>query len=472
MKRATQRERDATAGRSSDLGLLSNFSYDVAQSGYFHACTISDLGESVTTAMGGWPFRIGNVLFVDCVVDACLPKDFRWLENPTQLFSWIHTWAAVKWKKGCDSWEREFVSREELFEHLRTARICREYDAIETSPHEPPIPGHYYSWRPPPFYTPTGEHLKTLLAFFPNGEEAVDEALIKAAFLTPAWGGAPGARPAFAILGADRGMGKSTLVAAVSDVFGGYIDLPVSDKAEDKMLSRLLSSEGLLKRIVRIDNIKGRYGSALVEALVTSPTISGHRLYHGEATRPNNLTVCLTANTLKLSRDISERSVIVRLKKPTMQADWEARLRAFTAANRSKILADIIWALKSVPARVTISDRFPAWCAEVLGRCTPEPDAALEVMHQRREQTDEEKEEADQLLAVIQEVAFQSGNLMDELFVSSSDALKAVNGAFNENWSARRLKQKLEAHIAAGRFPGVVYARRSDARGYMVRRCP
>src|SRR6185295_2456993 len=134
-----------------------------------------------------------------------------------------------------------------------------------------------------------------------------------------------------------------------------HIELQLTDSAEDKLTSRLLTPSALSRRVVRIDNIKERYNSAFIEGLITAPTISGHRLYYGDANRPNTLTFLLTGNALRLSRDIAERSYIIRLSKPEYRAGWESDVFNFVSQHRQRILADIIAELQK-PSESTAAD--------------------------------------------------------------------------------------------------------------------
>jgi hypothetical protein len=61
----------------------------------------------------------------------------------------------------------------------------------------------------------------------------------------------------------DRGRGKSTLASVIGQLYGNPIELAVTASAEDRLVSRLLTPEALTRRVVRIDDLKGGYASAL-----------------------------------------------------------------------------------------------------------------------------------------------------------------------------------------------------------------
>jgi hypothetical protein len=339
--------------------------------------------------------------------------------------------------------------------------------------------GHYYAWRPPPGYEPTGEHLEVLLSFFDNPETEVDRTLIRAAFLTPAWGGLAGKRPAFAILAPDRGCGKSTLASVIGQLYGNPIELSITDTAEDKLVSRLLTPEALTKRVVRIDNIKGSYDSAFIEALITSPVISGHRLYHGEASRPHTLTFVLTGNSLRLSRDIADRAFIIRLARPIYRPEWEDELYTYLIEHRDRILADVVADLRKRAAACFARDRYAEWVKGVLARAGGDADAVVSLNKERRGECDEELEEAGLIMEAIDEHIARirsarterEGRVEDTqfAFITSTEMTEIVRDALKEKLSARVVKRRLEEHIRAGRLPGVQYRRARHARGYDIR---
>ncbi len=81
-------------------------------------------------------------------------------------------------------------------------------------------------------------------------------------------------------------MGKTTLVEMCGRLVGGIFDLQPDEKA-DAFKKRLLTPAAATKRVVLCDNVKtSRFSWAELEALITSWTISGHRMYFGEGNAP------------------------------------------------------------------------------------------------------------------------------------------------------------------------------------------
>lgn len=426
------------------------------------AIPILQIGKTLLDATSNWPRRVEALLFSD------ENGTIRYFESRDDLFAWVQERMALFWQVGLDDNTQSLVSRGEFMSHLQA--VTDKYVAVEEYPHQPQMEGHYYAWRPPQDYTATGEYLQRLVTHFDNAENESDIWLIKAAIMTPAWGGLPGKRPAFVIMAPDRGCGKSTLANSIGHLYGGHIELQLTDTAEDKLTSRLLTPSSLSKRVVRIDNIKEQYNSAFIEGLITAPTISGHRLYYGDASRPNTLTFLLTGNALRLSRDIAERAFIIRLSKPAYRAGWESEVFNFVALHRQKILADIIAELQKPSEATAADDRYADWVKNVLARSGGEPDAIVELNKERRNACDEDQDEAGAIMAAIDTHIDQIAVLDAHVFVGSGQMTEIVSKALNEYLSARSVKAKLEGHIEAGRLTRVHWKRTATQNGYVVKR--
>ena len=300
-----------------------------------------EIVDELLQLTAGWPKRIGKSLFV-CGPGG-LPHYFEGKRDVDSLFAWIQSHGIrTLWRKGAG-----LISRSEFFEHLCIG--CEEFASIETLPHEPPLPGVYYMT--PEYPHQKGSCLEQLVARF-NPATPGDRSLIKALFVTPFWGGLGGQRPAFVIEGpeededqAGRGVGKTTLVEMVAELAGGYLDCEVNeDPASIK--KRLLSPDARAYRIGLLDNLKSlHFSSGALEKLITASTISGHQLYHGEARRANTITWALTLNSAALSKDLAQRSVVIRLARPQHSGNWESQTKRFIAENRETIVGDILWTL-------------------------------------------------------------------------------------------------------------------------------
>lgn len=286
------------------------------------------------------------------------------------LFAAIRRRCGVHWKHG-----PRFMTKEEFYEALKMA--SDRFEAVETFPHEPRIPGVYYSAADLP--ESTGRRLEEFLERF-QPATADDRVALKALALTLFWGGGNGNRPVFLLTNADpthsgpsgrdtgRGIGKSSLVAAFADLCGGFIEM---DQVEDlsKLTTRLLSPGADRKRLVRLDNVKSnKLSSAGLEKLITAPVISGHRMYLGEASMSNRFTFAITMNGAAVSEDLASRSFVIRLARPIPDPNWRRRLEALIANHRADIISDILECLRRPAVPLENLGRFADWEAAILGR--------------------------------------------------------------------------------------------------------
>jgi hypothetical protein len=147
--------------------------------------------------------------------------------------------------------------------------------------------------------------------------------------------------------------------------------------------------------VVLLDNLKStRFSNDFLEKLITRTEITGHRLYHGFATRPNLLTWVVTVNGAFFSTDMARRSVVIRLKRPKGKPkDWDAETLAFIEEHLEEIVADARWHLEvKEPAKLKRVDTWGPWCLSVLSRCE-NPDSLLEHTRQERAAIDADKED-------------------------------------------------------------------------------
>jgi len=340
---------------------------------------MSEVIGRIVERANDWPRRVGGSLFVD-------DQGICWLNSQADLFGWLARLAGnVPWRRatGC-------VSKEETFAELR--RTAREHRAIETLPHEPRIDGHYYSCTFPA--AGDGSHLAELLAYFKLAT-AADVQLLAAALATPLWGGPVGTRPAFMFTArTGRGKGKSKLAGFLAELWGGGVDVSPNEDAS-KIKTRLLTPEALPLRVALLDNVKTtRFSWGELEALITSGAISGHRMYAGEASRPNYLTWLITLNGASLSTDMAQRVVEIQLAEPDYAGGWEESVRTFIAASRDKIIGDLVGLLRREPKPLSRRTRWATWEAAVLSRVAT-PNECLDLIVQRRGAVDVEKEEGE-----------------------------------------------------------------------------
>jgi hypothetical protein len=96
---------------------------------------VAEIDERLRGIAGEWPKRVGDTLF-------CESPDRQpfYLDSPARLLAWIDERACVRWGRGVG-----YITQERYYEHLRMTAPA--FDAIETIPHFPPLPGTYYMHR-------------------------------------------------------------------------------------------------------------------------------------------------------------------------------------------------------------------------------------------------------------------------------------------------------------------------------------
>lgn len=389
-----------------------------------------------------WPRRVGSALFVH------EGRRVDWLENTAATFGWLAARTGrIDWykAKGC-------VTQEQVYHELR--RTSTEYQAVEEFPHEPKIPGHYYACEPPE--PGDGTALQELLERFTPATD-VDRDLIQAALMTTIWGGGSGLRPAFVFTsaaGSGRGSGKSKLAQKIGQVVGGVLDFSHNEDIA-QIKQRLLSAGSATTRIALLDNVKSlRFSWAELEAIVTADTISGKRLYIGEAKRPNTMTWFLTLNGASLSTDMAQRCVVVKLVQPRRSGTWEEEINSFIERHRWDIIADLVAALRAPAVELSSYSRWGAWEEHVLSRL-PEPADAQRVILERQATVDVESEELDILAEFIERQLRLAGFSTREraIFIPSRIMADWYNTAHNDRKQVTAISRIIRQHCEEGHLP-------------------
>jgi hypothetical protein len=418
---------------------------------------MAQIVESIRGNTGDWPRRVGSMLFVH---EPGAALDF--LDNPAAVFGYIGT------KTGQPAVFHNATgahTKPEVFAELR--RTVRNYESVETLPHEPQITGAYYACDFPP--AGNGDALRALVNRFCPATP-IDADLILAFFVTLFWGGRGGARPLFALTSKfGRGTGKTTVVSVAARLAGGGIELAMREDAE-VVKQRLLSQEGITKRLACIDNAKGSgISSADLEAFVTIPTISGKRMYVGEASRPNTLVWAMTINGVSLGTDLAQRAVIIELDKPKHSATWAEETYQFVDDKRQELIGDILGFLRRERAQLPASSRWGAWENDVLSRL-PEPADAQRVILERQASSDAEQEEAD----VVEEhfesqlLGCQYSTDSQRVFLPSTVARDWLNQATNERHTTTSASRWLKQQISERKLRRLAESKgRAHGRGFL-----
>lgn len=338
---------------------LTNYEWGVSSKGKDckYGLSAPEIFSALRSDYGDWPRHINGRLFIP---PGGKP---RWLDQPTKLFGWLASEGMkIDW---CDN-AIGGVTKSEFHAALQT--MSTGHVQFSTLPHFPSKDGYYY---PPLELPPSNGAFDRLLAFF----SPVDSGLLKAAFMTLFWGGPPGARPAFVFTSKDedehggRGVGKTTLTDVMAELAGGAIDFSPKVTDIEPFKKRVLTSSG--ERVIRFDNVKSsRLSNGDIEGLITLPQVSGHLMFHGNATIPNDFTYLFTFNDVSFSKDMAQRAIPIKLNRPIYSGDWTAAVFAFLREHRLEIISGIRDAFKRPPIQGIGCLRFGEWTKEVLFRAT------------------------------------------------------------------------------------------------------
>lgn len=429
------------------------------------AFSLAHVTQRLKDLVGAWPKRVGALPFF---LDG---REVKLLDKPEKLFAWIQAHVSLSWGAGLDEGGVSLVTKQEFYAHVCQSNAFEQYRAAENLPHWPALPAHFYTWTPPADYAPDGSYLRKLLDRFTNCESPHDAALLKALFVLPSWGGPYGARPCFVLEAPDRGCGKTMVANTIGRLYGGYLDFDLSKNAEEDLATRLLSEGGLTKRVIRVDNIKRQASGGLMENLITSDDVSGKRLFHGESSRPNTLCWVLTANGLRMSRDMAERAFVIRLRRLTDEEkseSWQEETMAFVDANRDKILADCGYELtRAIDYNARVPDRWIGFVVAVLSRCFGDKSSlavAVKLNQARRDSHDDDLDEANSIQeAVDEQVKKQPGP-----WLSKPAMMEIVNAALGLHLSSNKVTYTIKEHMAAGRITRIREHHTAAAKGWAV----
>jgi len=355
-----------------------------------HPRGMVELLAELNCVSGGWPRYCGGELFVRRG-----EADIRVLRRPAGLFAWMREifTGGVWWRSGPG-----YVSEAEFYEGVYNS--AKRYISVELSPHYPPMKDVCYLTQP---INPveTG-FLERLLGYFAPASPH-DALLIRSLFLTAFWGTPSCSKPMFMISSDDgQGSGKSILARAVAKLAGAgdgahYGGVEV-DRGEgiEQIKQRLLSPESVTKRVVIIDNIRdNRINWSSLEALITSPVISGKKMYVGESQRHNTFLWILTLNGPGASSDLAQRSILIKVQKSEYAAGRVEELYEFIQEHRREILGDIGYCLSQPPFEVPVRySRWATWEREILGRVGSTHELRQKITT-RQESIDYDREEAE-----------------------------------------------------------------------------
>lgn len=168
-------------------------------------------------------------------------------------------------------------------------------------------------------------------------------------------------------------------------------------------MGRLLSDTALARRAVLIDNIRRKFDNPEIESMITAREIHGHRMYHGQASRPNLITWFLTSNIPQLSHDLAERSVIINIGTQRANASFVAETYEWIDRHRPSLVASILGILAGEdrsPVQSQHLDRWAKWQTGVLAKVEG-GDAAAKLARDRRAEVNADAEDAEDIAEKI-----------------------------------------------------------------------
>ena len=325
---------------------------------------INELVAEVHTRFLDFPKRIGDYTLFDHDRDT---DRIEVLDNRDALFAWIgqKSKRIVNWKKLDGA-----VSKGELFSGL--IKSAKRYEKTSAVPDYPMRPDVYYTFRDRLRPTPGHSAFARLLSFFaPDGDASA--AMLAAFFAAPMFFRPGIQRPCWIIDSHEaRGVGKTTLVNRVADLYGCR---PIStnrnelERNQQEFLKRIVSVSGRDSRIVLLDNLKGFFDDPQWAEFVTTPAFSGRAPYgHGEESRLNDLTFVITSNSANIGSDVASRSFMVFLKRPPRNPLWAKTAIGFIRDHRLDVLGDIhdIMSTSAAPESLRTYTRVPDFEREVV----------------------------------------------------------------------------------------------------------
>lgn len=429
---------DGAVAQVAETGVVLNAVVVKGEDGGTFPLAMEQILERLDAQTDGWPRRVNDVLFIDDP-----QHGLATFAKPANLFGWLHTRVGrVEWRSTSNC-----VARDELFAELQ--RVAHRYDAIESHPHFPRLASHYYS-HPDVIAQETGALRDYLARFCP--ETQLDADLMLAFIATLFWGGPSGARPAWAITSDHgRGMGKTAFLSMSGRLVGGAFDVSLREDIAT-IKKRLLTPEALTKRLVLIDNIKtNKLSWAELEALITAPAISGHQMYRGERSRPNTVNYAMTLNGPAMSKDMAQRSIIVKLAKPQHSPTWEEETAAFVEQNHRAIVNDVAAFFERTPANLARCSRWGSWERQILARL-PEPEDAQAVIAERQNEINADDSEASDIEDYFAQELGRLGYAIDVDWVHIPNEVAAewYARATHSNTSVTSMKRTVKQCAAEG----------------------
>lgn len=397
------------------------------------------IAKKLTDLQDGWPKSCGGILFVTN------GNQIRELNSPHELFGWIAVRSPVDFHAG-----NGCIGKQEFFAEL--PYHVEQFEATESLPHFPPLPNCFYSHAAEPG---SGKYLEQFLDFFSPATE-FDRQLILAFIATTFWGGAPGRRVAFGVDSiTGTGAGKSELVKRVASLTGGAYEFGSQDIKEENIRKALVNGQRF--RVALMDNVKEScLSSAVIESLVTSPSLGGHKLHVGYNSRPNVITWAVTMNGMALSRDLAQRMVVIKMTQPNRSGTWDDDVDRFIVQHREDVVSDIAAFFQRPTTRLSRYTRWASWEVAILSRME-NPTAMQKLIEQRSSDSDEDQSTAQSFCEYATEQLTSMGYdpLEDAIHIPSGVATHWMMEASGKDFTKRSAAAALKAMVDGGSLKNI-----------------
>ena len=414
---------------------------------------VPKIADDLLSLTSGWPKSCGGQLFIETA-----KSEIRRFTDYNQLFGWIGSSVPVEFAsgEGCLT-KKEFYSQ--LPFHVD------QFEDVEEWPHFPPRPGNYYAKN---FKPGSGKRLEEFIDFFSPATEH-DRQLIIAFIATTFWGGSPGRRVCFgvdSIIG--TGGGKSELVKRIARLTGGAYEFDAKEIKEESLRKQLINGEK--HRVALLDNVKEScLSSSIIESLVTSATVAGHRLHVGYGSRPNTITWALTMNGISLSRDLAQRTVVIKLNHPSRSGTWDDDVDRFTAEHHEEIIADVAAFFARPQKTLKRFTRWASWERAILSRLE-NPEALQNLIEARTATADEDKNTAESIKDYFGEQLREHGyDPEDDVVHLPAEVMRVwLEGATSKDFSRRSANAHIKQLIDGGSLRNIcVNPCRTYGRGWL-----
>lgn len=382
------------------------------------------IASEIRMAMKGNPIRIdsgGGLAIVYDKASYNTPgyRPVSYITDYNDFFGYLSQNGMVRWSTGRRAVmgtheSADVVGKREFFAIMNMTGPA--YKQIETLPHVPKIPGVLYICDDlPEFNAPEADQVSPLWELMSKfNVTGADTPALLAAMMTPLWGGPAGARPAFVLTadiagGGTTGSGKTTTAELIAYLYGGHIGAGEEEAWED-VRKRLVQPGSLGYRVMLVDNVKHKVNRGGLEAGITASTIDGWGLYRGQVSRQNHMTWLFTANVSSMSRDLSDRSIIIRLGAPKTDQGFKQWAMEFIDKHREAILAEMASMLAG-PSKWDASGKGGRWASFFEGVVSKVPNGhlVLGIAEERRVQADTDGTNARSYLKAIDDIISDAG---------------------------------------------------------------